>query len=169
MNGVTMEHYNNIISGWLGASHVFLATLALFTGAIVLLNKKGTSLHKKYGYTYVISMLLMNITAIPLSTLFGGLGPFHFFVLISLPTVLVAIYFPMFARHKKNWLSNHFEFMAWSYVGLVAAFFAEVVVRIPIILAIESNNGIIASVFALSGVTMWGGSFLIKKHRSKIK
>lgn len=163
-----MEHYENMISGWLGASHFFLACLALITGAAIFLKSKGTKWHKRYGYIYVVSMLLMNITAIPLATLFGGLGPFHFFILISLPTVLAAIYFPMFGRHKDNWLNNHFEFMSWSFVGLLAAFFAEVVMRIPIILAVDSNTGIIASVFALSGVTMWVGSHLIKKYRNTI-
>lgn len=163
-----MEHYENIISGWLGAIHVVLASLSIITGAIVLFKRKGTKWHKRYGYVYAVSMLLMNITAIPLTTLFGGFGPFHFFILISLPTVLAAMYFPLFARHKDNWLVNHFEFMSWSYVGLIAAFFAEVVMRIPIVLAFESNNTIIASVFALSGLTMWGGAFLIKRYRVKI-
>jgi len=165
VNGVFMEYYNGIISGWLGSSHVFFAVIALLTGAFVLFKRKGTKVHKKLGYVYVTSMLAMNLTAIPLTTLFDGFGPFHFFIVISLPTIIVAIYYPVFGRHKANWLNHHFEFMSWSYVGLVAAFMAEVVIRIPIMLAIESNNGIIASVFALSGFTMWAGSILIKKHR----
>lgn len=163
-----MQYYDNIISGYLGASHVFLACLSLITGAIVLYKTKGTMQHKIYGYIYVISMILMNATAIPLTTLFGGFGPFHLFILVSLPTVLAAIYFPVFGRHKSNWIAQHFEFMSWSYIGLIAAFLAEVVMRIPIILAFESNNAITASVFALSGITMWAGSLLVKKHRSTL-
>ena len=163
-----MDYYNNLVSGWLGASHLVLALIALVTGAWVLLTEKGTSKHKKVGYVYVISMVLMNISAIPLTSLFGGIGPFHIFILMSLPTTLAALYFPLFARHRCDWLQYHFEFMCWSYLGLFAAFLAEIVVRIPIILAIETSLGLVVSVFALSGLTMWFGSVLIKRHRRKL-
>ncbi len=163
-----MEYYQNVISGWLGASHVILALLALLFGAITLSKPKGNKVHRFYGYAYFLAMILMNLTAIPLTTLFGGIGPFHIFIVISLPTTLLALYYPLFARHNPSWLEYHFEYMAWSYVGLVAAFVAEVVARVPIMLMIESNYGLVASVFVLAATVSGIGASLIKRHKSRL-
>lgn len=163
-----MEYYQNAISGWLGTSHVVFALLALLFGAITLAKPKGNNVHRIYGYGYFLAMILMNITAIPLTTLFGGIGPFHLFVVISLPTTLLALYYPLFARANPSWLTYHLEYTAWSYVGLVAAFVAEVVARVPIILMIESPDGLVISVFILAATVSAIGAFLIKKYKARL-
>lgn len=91
----------NFITSPLGAIHTLAATIALLFGAIVLGSKKGTSAHKKLGYMYVTSMLVLNLTAMPITSMSGSVGLFHVFIAISLPTILLAMYYPLFARHKK--------------------------------------------------------------------
>lgn len=119
----------NIISSPIGLVHVIFATLALLTGTIVLLQTKGTTLHKRIGYVYVISMLLMNATAFGIYRLFGGFGVFHVLAIVSLFALFGGMY-PILNRKKvKNWYLQHLEVMGWSIVGLYAAFVAEVGVR----------------------------------------
>jgi len=80
-------------------------------GALVLKNRKGIKLHKKLGYVYIASMLVLNFSAIAITNMSGSVGVFHLFRLISLPTTFAAIYFPVFARDNPKWLLRHFEFM----------------------------------------------------------
>ena len=98
----------------------------MITGTIVLLNKKGTVFHKRTGYIYVTSMLLLNISSFFIVN-FGTFSLFHFFVIVS----LVSIFGGMIPtiKKKKNWFGYHFYFMSWSVVGLYCAFWAEVGTR----------------------------------------
>ncbi|REL27454.1 DUF2306 domain-containing protein [Thalassotalea euphylliae] len=133
---------NSFINEPLGAIHTFAAVVALIIGAIVLASTKGNARHQTRGYTYIVSMLVINITAIPITNMSGNIGLFHLFILLSLPTTLLAIYYPLSARFSSklpssnngNWLMQHFTFTYWSYVGLVATFVAEVMVRLPSIM-----------------------------------
>ena len=128
---------NEFIQGPLGVVHFASAIVALIFGAIVLSNPKGTAKHKRLGYIYFASMLALNLSAIPITNMTGSIGLFHLFVAMSLPTTLAALYFPLFGRANPNWKMHHFTYMFWSYAGLIAAFIAEVLVRLPILLATD--------------------------------
>jgi len=121
-----MNYLNDIIHSHIGWFHFITAVLAMLSGTIVLLNKKGTLFHKRVGYIYVVSMLLLNISSFFIVN-FGGFSLFHFFAIVS----LVAITGGMIPTIKKknNWLGYHFYFMNWSVVGLYCAFWAEVGTR----------------------------------------
>jgi uncharacterized membrane protein len=160
----------------LGAIHTLTAMLALAIGAVVLSIKKGTGLHKKLGYFYVGCMIVLNVSAIPITNMTGSFGLFHVFVVVSLPTIIAAIYFPVFARENPNWKLRHFEFMFWSYAGLIAAFIAEVMVRLPAIFAfseleVKAVSGSYISffiAFAILGVVMGVSEFLFRRYRRKM-
>ena len=128
---------DEFIQGPLGAFHFASAIVALIFGAIVLSNPKGTAKHKRLGYIYFASMLALNVSAIPITNMTGSIGLFHLFVVMSLPTTLAALYFPLFGRANPNWKMQHFTCMFWSYVGLIAAFIAEGIVRLPILLVTD--------------------------------
>ena len=128
---------HEFIQGPLGAVHFISAIVALIFGAIVLSKPKGTAKHRRLGYIYFASMLALNLSAIPITNMTGSIGLFHLFVVISLPTTLAALYFPLFGRGNPNWKMHHFTYMFWSYVGLIAAFIAEGLVRLPILLATD--------------------------------
>lgn len=115
-----------IINSWIGLVHTIFAVLAMFFGTIVLLNKKGTKNHKLSGYVYVISMLILNISAFCIYN-FGAISMFHFFALVSLITIAFGIISAI--RRTQNWLRRHFYFMSWSVVGLYCAFWTEIRVR----------------------------------------
>lgn len=121
-----MEYLNQIIQNWVGWFHFITSVLALVSGTIVLLNKKGTLFHKRTGYVYVVSMLTLNISSFFIVN-FDGFSIFHFFAIVSLITIFGGM-IPAF-RRGKNWLAYHFYFMSWSVVGLYCALWSEVGTR----------------------------------------
>ena len=114
-----------------GFIHLISSIGALVLGTFVLFNIKGTSLHKRLGYGYVISMVVLNITAFVIYRLFGRFGPFHIAAIVSTATLFAGIIPALYLRHKKSWIFFHFTFMYWSVIGLYAAFVSEVIVRLP--------------------------------------
>jgi uncharacterized membrane protein len=112
-------------------AHVIAAIAALLLGSFVFLNRKGTRLHVQVGIGYVVSMFVMNATAFGLYRLTGSLNPFHIGAFFSLATVLAGWVPAIRRKPRDRWLRLHFEFMSWSYVGLVAALVAEIGTRLP--------------------------------------
>lgn len=150
----------NIFETTIGAIHTIFAVIALISGGYVVATTKGIKIHKYIGYVYVINMILMNVTGLFTQVLFK-FGPFHFLAILSLLTVLTGIAAPVFFRRYSGWLRIHYSGMSWSYVGLWAAFAAEIIVRLPL-----SGTGVTfwqAVIFASFLVTFIGG-YYIKKY-----
>jgi uncharacterized membrane protein len=134
--------------------------LAIFTIA------KGTGLHRVIGYIYVLSMLGLNLTALTIYRLFGGFGPFHVLAIISLIT-LAAGFIPAFTKRPKQiWLYRHYEWILWSYVGLVAAAASEVLTRVPFF--DRSTVGFALAVLLASSVIIFIGASTIYRKREKV-
>ena len=119
---------NTFFSSTLGIIHTLLALTAMISGGWVLLQPKGGLRHKRLGYVYVGSMLLMLFSAFGIYRLFGGFGVFHVLAIVSLVTLFLGMY-PALNR-KTGWLAQHYKLMNWSVAGLYAAFVAEVAVRV---------------------------------------
>ena len=136
-----------------GFVHTVFALAALLLGAAVLMLSKGTNTHRKLGLAYVLAMVSLNLTALWIFDLTGRFGPFHIAALISLAT-LVAGYTPARYRYPGEWVELHGIFMGWSYVGLVAAFLAEIAVRVP-------GVGFSPGVIAATVISVIGGGLLI--------
>lgn len=111
--------------------HIGTAISALALGLCVLFVRKGTRLHKQLGYAYFFNMLGLNVSALFIYQLTGHFGPFHGAAFASLLT-LIAGFIPAYLRLPRGrWLELHYEFMNWSYVGLVAAGVSEAATRMP--------------------------------------
>jgi uncharacterized membrane protein len=124
----------------IGIVHLSAAVAALVFGAAVLLSTKGTRRHRQLGWTYVASMLGLNLTALMIYRLFGRFGPFHVFALISLVSVSAGTLAAVRARRarvardlkrRSQLVEQHYQFMTWSYLGLCAAAVSEIATRIP--------------------------------------
>jgi uncharacterized membrane protein len=97
----------------------------------VVLLRKGTRWHRTLGHIYLTSMISLNVTALFIYRLFGHFGPFHWLAVSSLLTLIAGIV-PVFTRRPKGlWLERHAIFITVSFIGLVAAFSAEITSRIP--------------------------------------
>ena len=142
--------------------HLGTAISALVFGLCVVLARKGTRRHKQLGYAYFFSMLGLNISALFIYQLTGHFGPFHGAALASL-TTLIAGFIPAFLHFPRGrWLEFHYEFMNWSYVGLIAAGVSEAATRLP---SAPFWPAVAASMIA---VFLFGG-ILIARGRTKYR
>lgn len=119
------------MSGSAANSHVIFAVLALAFGTAIFTTRRGTPGHRRLGYCYIVSMTVTNAGALSLYARTGEFGPFHLAALISLVTLVAGTVPAILRRPRGNWLPMHWEFMSWSFVGLVAAAVAEAAFRIP--------------------------------------
>jgi uncharacterized membrane protein len=142
--------------------HLIAAVSALAFGLWVVLTRKGTKLHKTVGYAYFFNMLGVNISALFIYRLTGQFGPFHGAALASGLT-LIAGFVPAYLRYpREGWLELHYEFMNWSYVGLVAAAVSEDLTRLP-------SSPFWGAVLAGSLVVFLIGGVLIVRGRGKYR
>lgn len=144
----------------IGAVHTALAVAALVTGAAVLLRRKGGPWHRRLGWTYVISMLGLNLTALAIYRLFGGFGPFHIAALASLVTVVLGALPARRRLPRGKWIEHHYYWMTWSYVGLLAAAGSEAVTRIP-------QTRFWWMVLAATLPVVGGGAWLIRRQSTR--
>jgi len=121
-------HYS--LTGWI---HLFSSLVALVLGSWVLIVPKGTRQHRRLGYGYAVSMIILNSTAFMLYRLFGTFGPFHLAATASVISITLGLLAAIMKNRIKNWRAIHFSFMYWSVIGLYAAFFAEIVTRVDAI------------------------------------
>ena len=120
------------VSGeWLGPLHHVLAWLSMIAGAGVLLQRKGTRRHRRWGHVFVTAMLLMNVSAFGIYELFGGFGIFHAFALVSLATLAAGMIPVLLRTPRAGWVDMHAHFMTWAYIGLLCAAASEILSRIP--------------------------------------
>lgn len=112
----------------LGLFHIASAILALASGGYVALNRKGTRSHRRWGWVYAGAMVAVNVSALSIYQLTGRFGPFHVAAIVSLVGLIAAI-IPVRFR-PAGWVGRHAYWMSGSYLGLVAALFAEVTTRV---------------------------------------
>jgi uncharacterized membrane protein len=156
-----------LFNSTIGLIHTIFAVIAIASGALVLIFTKGTAKHKFIGYVFFLAMLLMNITALFTQSLYV-FGPFHWMAIASLLLVSVGVMFPMFFRSHPNWLNIHYDLMLWSYVGLIAAMFSEIIVRVPAVGAVVGGGVFFwGLVIGASFVTFTLGGYLINRNRKK--
>lgn len=162
----------------LGWTHTLAALAALATGAAVLLTRKGTRRHRQLGWAYVVSMLLLNGTALLIYRLFGRFGPFHAGAVFSFVTVVagtVAVLGARRARARRNdverarALERHYQWMTWSYVGLAAAAVSELATRMPALRPRPGQAMAFGITVALATLLVVGvGAQLIRRRRSAL-
>jgi uncharacterized membrane protein len=123
-----MEH---LVGDTYGLIHLVSSIVTLISGTLVLIMRKGTIRHKQIGYVYVISMVVLLLTAFMIYRLFNGWGIFHYTTIGSLLTIGLGMIPIWTKKPAKKWKYMHFSFMYWSVIGLYSAFAAEVLTRIP--------------------------------------
>lgn len=162
-------NFNNLTSDAIGMLHLATSLLALLTGSFVLGLTKGTALHKRIGYVYVGSMVLLLVTAFMIYRLFGRWGIFHWTAVVSTLTLIGGLVPILRKRPVQSYRSLHSSFMYWSVIGLYGAFMAEVLVRLPKIV-IESGipNKVFYNMTGVAvGITMGLGAFFFVKFKDK--
>ena len=159
--------FGNLVSNEIGLVHLIVSIFALVFGTWVLAARKGTQTHRRAGYAYAVSMLLLLVTAFMIYRLFGRFGVFHIAAIISTVTLLGGM-IPVIRRKPKNsWLNLHFSFMYWSVFGLYAAFVAEMATRLPVRTIFDSPKMFFITVGIATLSTMLVGQIIFFKKKKK--
>ncbi len=154
----------------LGAVHLVFSLLAILFGAVVLMLPKGTRWHRSWGHGYFWAMVGVVATALSLYNLTGRLTPFHFFAVVAGATVAAGLWSVLSRRPKKVWIEAHANWMAWSYVGLLAAFVAESLTRfaMPLLAGTLERNALWPAFWILvavgSAATIGVGAYAIRRR-----
>jgi len=151
-------------AGWL---HLIVSILALVFGTWVLAARKGTQAHRRVGYLYAISMILLIATSLMIYRLFGRFGVFHFAAIVSAITLAGGMVPVILRRPKNSWLGLHFSFMYWSVFGLYAAFVAETATRLPVRTIFDSPKMFFTTVIISTLATMLVGQIIFFKNKKK--
>lgn len=157
-------NFYNFVNSTLGWFHLIVALFAMVVGAFVLATKKGTKQHKRAGYFYVFSMLLVCGSAMGIYGLTGKFGIFHVAAIIGFITLAGGM-IPMFVSRLEKYKGVHVWFMYYSILGLYAAFASELSVRIPdkpFFTMVGISTGIIffvGTIFILIKQKMWSKYF----------
>jgi uncharacterized membrane protein len=145
----------------LGFVHAGFSLLALAMGGMVIVTPKGTPRHVRVGTAYVAVMVALNVSALGIYHLTGRFNFFHALAVLSLVMVLGG-YYHAATRRSPKWLWRHYQYMCWSYVGLIAAANNEAFVRVPALVRLARHTTtalpLLGSLFivALGGVLIFG-------------
>ena len=158
-------NFENFITSKTGLMHFIASLFALLLGTFILILQKGTSTHKIIGKLYVLTMLVLLITAFMTYRLFGKWGIFHWMAVISTVTLLCGIIPISIKRPVNNYVLLHFSFMYWSIIGVYGAFVSETLVRIPKVV-VEGGipNNVFYNLIAIGTILVmgFGAYFFIK-------
>jgi uncharacterized membrane protein len=112
-----------------GAVHTLLAMFGMLVGLIQLLRPKRGPAHRARGYAFVYGMLVADGAALLVYQFTGRFNILHVGALMNLACLLLAIAPVLRSPRRANWKTQHYYWMSWSYVGLLAAAATELVVR----------------------------------------
>ena len=141
---------SNWVHSFAGGIHFAAAVIGMLSGIFVLSRLKGPRLHKIMGYVFVVSLVLVNLSALFIYDFNDG-TPSVFHVLIPVSLFFLCFGFiPMLGKRKPNALNRHIIGMNGAVYGLWAAGATEYFVR-EIVFTLDLNpNQLIAMSFAIS-------------------
>ncbi|MEM0961659.1 MAG: DUF2306 domain-containing protein [Bacteroidota bacterium] len=149
--------------------HTLLGVVALVTGATVLVRRKGDRMHRLVGRVYAVTMATLCLLSFGLrdtTPMFAGYGPFHVAAVISLVTVTAGVVVAW--RRRPGWLEGHYQWMTWSYIGLVMATGGHVmhpVFRVLRDVGIHASVALAVSLFAVWGLPPIIGSRWLARRK----
>jgi len=123
-----------------GAAHAAAGVLALAAGLVIFLGRKGTARHMRLGWVYVGCMAWVDASALSIRRLTGRFNLFHALAVVSLVMVVGGVAQVVWRRRIRRWLWRHYQYMSWSYVGLLAATANELCVRVPALKAMTLRS-----------------------------
>ena len=153
-----------------GAFHLIFSLAAVVLGAVVLGLPKGTRWHRTWGHGYAYAMVGVVGTSFAMYNLTGRVTPFHLAAVVAGLTVLGGLWTVLRRRPKKHWIQAHANWMAWSYVGLMAAFVAESLTRfaMPLLAATLERTALWPAFWGLVALGSFGtfglGARLIRRR-----
>src|SRR6266853_2141882 len=107
------------------ALHTTNGIICLVTGMLIIFLTKGTPLHRRVGFIYVVSLYMLCLVSFSIkdtTPFFRGFGMFHVMSLTSMATVSAGFLPVLRRKTQKNWYSKHFDYMLWSLILTIQYF-----------------------------------------------
>jgi uncharacterized membrane protein len=145
-----------------GAVHTVMAISGIIVGLIQLLRPKRGPTHRARGYAFVYAMLIADGAAMLIFQFTGRFNILHIGAMTNLACIVAAMIAVLRSPRPSNWKNQHYYWMSWSYVGLLAAAATEFVVRTIHLATREQAWTVTAATSAAVTVT---GYVLINRYR----
>lgn len=136
--------------------HIAFGSIALFTGGIALLVKKGGVLHKRSGKVFYYSMLMSALLSLIISVMPNHENPFLFCIGLFSAYFLIGGYRSL--RFKQKELSLKTD----KIIGYLIIGIGLIMVLYPFLL--QGKFNIILTVFGIAGI--WSGYSDLKRFRN---
>ena len=150
-----------------GIAHAAAGVGAIILGPLIFLGRKGTVRHTRIGWAYVACMAWVDGSALAIRRLTGRLNLFHALAVVSLAMVLAGVGQVVYRRRLRRWLWRHYQYMSWSYVGLLAATVNELCVRVPALRSMTDRSGGLLPV-AASAVVVGSSALVIFRNQRRV-
>ncbi len=131
-----------------GAIHTVLAMLCIVVGLLQLVRPKRGPGHRARGYAYVYAMVVADGAIMLVYRFTGQFNLFHAAAILNLTCIVFAIIPVLRSPRPANWKLQHYYWISWSYVGLLAAAATEFVVR-TVGLATRSQAWTVSAVISI--------------------
>jgi hypothetical protein len=145
-----------------GTLHTVLALFGIVVGLIQLLRPKRGAGHRARGYAFVYAMLVADGAAMLIFQFTGRLNVLHAGAIVNLVCVVLGVIPVLRSPRPANWKNQHYYFISWSYVGLLAAAATEFVVR-TVHLATQGQAWTVTAVVSIVVTAI--GYVLIERYR----
>lgn len=159
-----------MIHDFKGLVHTLAAIAAMLIGAVVFLRPKGGAAHRRLGYAFSACMGLLIATSFSIYRLTGGFNFLHVFSVLSTIGLAFGLSYAFRRRPEGRWMLAHYYWMSWSYIGLLAAFVAEISTRVamPYVASHFGSKylmGFWMVVGAATGVVVVAGRAVVNRNR----
>ncbi len=145
-----------------GMIHSALALLCIGVGLTQFMRPKRGAGHRARGYAFVYAMLVADGTALLVYRFTGQFNVLHAGALLNLFCIVMAVVPLLCSPRPSNWRDVHYTWIAWSYVGLIAAAATEIVVRTGFV-ATRGQGWLVAFACAVTVTAI--GYVIIERNR----
>jgi uncharacterized membrane protein len=152
----------------LGIIHTACSVLGLVFGAIIFLRPKGTRAHAWLGWTYAATMAVVNVTALCIYRLTGGFNLFHALSIVILVMVVIGLAQVARRSRPRRWLWRHYQYMCWSFVGLLAATNNEAFIRVPALVGLAERTTRALPLIATAGLVAICAAVIFRRQAATL-
>ena len=141
--------------------HAVFGGIALFSGLISIIARKGNTIHKKSGLFFFYSMMLSGIIALLVSVLPKHENPFLFAVGIF------SLYFVLTGKRALNFKRNQSSLKIDKLISFTMLITGILMITVPIILTKSINSVLL--VFAIIGILFAVRDLILFKNPKRLK
>jgi hypothetical protein len=117
---------------------------------------------------YVACLVWVDGSALTIRRLTGRFNLFHALAVLSLVMVVGGVAQVVLRRKIRRWLWRHYQYMSWSYAGLVAGAVNEALVRVPRLRDFYARAGGWVAVAASAAVVAGAAALIFGNQRRSL-